>query len=123
MEARYGRKRRASGDRRLAIGLGATLLVALVAFIIWAAFGTKPSIVGTVNDFKVNNSHSMDLSVSVSNPTGKRAKCQVSAIMSNGSSVGSKEITVTDARTSAQDLTITTLQPANGAIVDVCWTY
>jgi Domain of unknown function (DUF4307) len=123
MEARYGRKRRASGDRRLAIALGATLLVALLAFIFWAAFGTKPAIVGTVTNFTVANSHSMDLTVSVSNPTGRRVKCQVSATMPNGSSVGSKEIKFTDARTSAQNLTITTIEPANGAIVDVCWTY
>lgn len=123
MEARYGRSRRARGDRRIFVVLAAVLLVGLIGFLVWAAFGAKPTIQGQVDSFKVVTNHSVSVAVTVTNPTGHRAKCQVSATMPNGSSVGSKEIAVDGAATSAQDLEIATVEPANGAIVDVCWTY
>lgn len=123
MEARYGRGRRAKGDRRLVIGLASALLVGLISFLVWAAFGAKPTIQGMVDSFKVVDDHTVALSVTVTNPTGHRAKCQVSATMPNGSSVGSLEFPVSAAKVSVHTFQITTVEPANGAIVDVCWTY
>jgi len=123
MESRYGRGRRARGDRRLVVILGSVLLVGLLVFITWAAFGNKPTIQGTVDSLKIVDNHSISVSVTVTNPVGKRAKCQISATMPNGSSVGSKEFAVGSGRVFVRDLEITTVAPANGAIVDVCWTY
>lgn len=123
MESRYGRNRRARGDRRAFLGLASVLLVGLLAFIVWATFGAKPVIGGTVDSFTATDGHSVQLTVTVNNPSGHRARCQVSATTSNGSSVGSKEISVGGGRSSVQNLQISTVEPANSAIVDVCWTY
>ena len=122
MEARYGRNRRAAGDRRLVRILAVILGLALVAFIFWAAFGAKPNITGTVTSATALNNHVVHANVTFSNPSGKPARCQVSATLDNGASVGSKEVEIPTTASSAQQLSIVTVEPATGAVVDSCWT-
>ncbi|MEN9715581.1 MAG: hypothetical protein RJA35_1048 [Actinomycetota bacterium] len=121
MEARYGRKRRANRDRKMVIGLGSALLVALVAFIVWATFGTQATVTGTVSTFNASNNHLAVVAIAVDNKTGKSVRCQVSATNANQSSVGSKEVNLAADQTSVQDINIITTQPAEGAVVDSCW--
>lgn len=122
MEARYGRKRRASRDRRLVVVLGSILMVALVAFIVYAAFGKPTEIKGNVTETKTLNIHTLTANVTFTNPTGKTARCQISAVNGAGSSVGSIEVKVPADQTSAQAISITTVETADGgAVVDSCW--
>jgi Domain of unknown function (DUF4307) len=126
MEARYGRNRKAVGDRRLVKVLAVVLGLALVAFIFWAAFGAKPNITGTVTSAAAgqgsNSTHQIQANITFSNPSGKPATCQVSATLDNGASVGSKQVQIPSDAASAQQLTIVTVEPATGAVVDFCWT-
>lgn len=122
METRYGRKRRAAGDRRLVQVLAVILGLALVAFIFWAAFGAKPNITGTVTSASALSTHEVQANVTFSNPSKEPARCQVSATLDNGASVGSIEVAIPSDATSAQQLTIVTVEPATGAVVDSCWT-
>lgn len=122
MEARYGRKRRADRDRRLVVVLGSVLMMALVAFIIYAAFGKPTEIKSAVTDIKTPTSHTLTANVTFTNPTDKPARCQVSAVNGAGSSVGSIEVKVPADKTSAQAISITTVETADGgAVVDSCW--
>lgn len=123
MEARYGRKRRASRDRQLAVVLGSILMVALVAFIVYAAFGKPTEIKSAVTEIKTPTIHTLTANVTFTNPTGKAARCQISAVNGAGSSVGSIEVKVPAEQTSAQAISITTVETADGgAVVDSCWT-
>lgn len=122
MEARYGRKRRASGDRRLVLVLGSFLATTLVAFIVWSAFFQHTEIKGSVTQFKANDNHSVTVGFEVTNRGKKPARCQVSATSESDSSVGSREIDLAANQTSVAGIRIVTDQPASGAVVDSCWT-
>jgi len=122
MEARYGRNRRAADDRRLVKVLAVILGLSLVAYIAWAAFGAKPNITGTVTSASAISSHELQANITFTNPSQKPARCQVSATLDNGSSVGSLEVAIPSDATSAQQLRIVTVEPATGAVVDSCWT-
>jgi len=122
MEARYGRNRRAAGDRRLVKVLAVILGLSLVAYIVWAAFGAKPNITGTVTSASAISNHQIQASVTFANPSQKPARCQVSATLDNGASVGSLEVAIPSDANSAQQLSIVTVEPATGAVVDSCWT-
>ena len=120
MEARYGRNRRRSADRRVTIIAAAILGVALVGFIVWAAFGRAATITGTVSVSSYNDGV-MTVSFGVDNQTGKAGVCQVSAINDNQSSVGSRQVAVAANQTFVQNLRIVAVEPATGAVVDSCW--
>jgi len=120
MEARYGRNRRRSADRRVTIIAAAILGVALVGFIVWAAFGRAATITGTVSVSSYNDGV-MTVSFAVDNQTGKAGVCQVSAINDNQSSVGSRQVAVAANQTFVQNLRIVAVEPATGAVVDSCW--
>lgn len=122
MEARYGRKRRAGRDRRLVQVLGSVLLVALVAFIVYAAFGKPTEVTGIATQTQALNRHALTTTVTFTNPTGKAATCQISAVNGAGSSVGSIEVKVPRDEVSAQRLRIITVESAEGGVVvDSCW--
>ena len=122
MEARYGRKRRANRDRRLAVALGSILMVALVTFIIYAAFGKPTEIKSAVTEIATPTSHTLTANVTFTNPTGKAARCQISAVNGAGSSVGSIEVKVPASKSSSWAISITTVETADGgAVVDSCW--
>ena len=120
MEARYGRNRRRSADRRVTIIAAAILGVALVGFIVWAAFGRAATITGTVSVSSYNDGV-MTVSFAVDNQTGKAGVCQVSATNDNQSSVGSRQVAVAANQTFVQNLQIVAVEPATGAVVDSCW--
>ena len=120
MEARYGRNRRRRADRRVTIIAAAILGVALVGFIVWAAFGRAATITGTVSVSSYNDGV-MTVSFAVDNQTGKAGVCQVSAINDNQSSVGSRQVAVAANQTFVQNLRIVAVEPATGAVVDSCW--
>ena len=120
MEARYGRGRKAQRDRRVFITIGATLLVALVAFVVWAAFGKTPTATGSVNNFKAVSSTLAVMDVVIDNPTGRALTCQISAENHDSSSVGSKQIRLAADSRGVVGLQIATVEPAIGGSVDFC---
>jgi len=126
IEARYGRKRRAGRDRKLAIGAGSVLLVALLSFIVWASFGKAPEITGTFTSIDATSAkpvgHQIVATISFTNPSGKPARCQVSALNQQSSSVGSVEVNIPADRASSQTVKIVTMEPASeSVVVDSCW--
>jgi len=122
LEQRYGRGRRARGDRRLAIWLGSILAAGLLTFIVWSAFFQHAQVTGTVTQSIVNDRHSITVSFEVKNPTGKSVTCQISAINGAESSVGSRQVRLPAGQLGAQNIRIITVQPASSAVVDSCWT-
>ena len=121
MEARYGKARKAAADKRLIVVLASLLGAALLGFVIWASFGKAPSITGVVSSVSGVGKHSLMVSLTVDNPTGKAVSCQVSAINSAESSVGSVQVDLAAGQTSVQKMQIVTVEPAHGAVVDSCW--
>lgn len=120
MEARYGLKKRAKRQRSVAIAAGSALLVALLAWIVWAAFGQPASASGTISSFKQQSNIEATMVVSIVKPANMIAICQVSAVTGNGSSVGSKQVRVGANQNTSFALAITTVQPATDAVVELC---
>lgn len=120
MEARYGRSRKAQRDRRIFIIIGGVLMVALIAFVVWAAFGKTPTATGSVNNFKAISSTLASMDVVIDNPTGHGLTCQISAENHDSSSVGSTQIELAADSRGVVGLQIATVEPAIGGSVDFC---
>lgn len=120
MEARYGRGRKAARDRRIFAIIGGVLAVALVGFIIWAAFGSKPEASGSVNNFKVVSSTLATMDVVIDNPTGKAITCLISAVNHDSSSVGSTQVKFAADSRGIVGLQIATVETPMGGSVDYC---
>jgi len=120
MEARYGLKKRANRQRRIVMVAGSVLLVALLAWIGWAAFFKKASASGSVSGFHAISNTEVTMTVTIDKPTDKAASCQVSAVTENQSSVGSRQIYVPKNGATTMQIRINTVQPAVDGVVERC---
>lgn len=120
MEARYGLKRRANRQRRLAVTAGAVLLAALLSWIVWAVFFKSPTASGSVSNFQKISNTQVEMTVFIDKPADLTATCQVSAVTDNQSSVGSKQITVRPNGATTLQVKINTVQPAVDGVVELC---
>ena len=120
MDARYGLKKRANRQRRFAVTMAIVLLVALLAWIIWAAFFKSPTASGTVSNFQKISNTRVEMTVFINKPADRAATCQVSAVTENNSSVGSTQISVPRNGATTLQVKINTVQPAVDGVVELC---
>ena len=95
-------------------------LVALLGWIIWAAFFKTPTASGSVSNFQRISNTVVEMTVSIDKPTDHAATCQVSAVTENQSSVGSKQISVAMDGVTTLNIRINTVQPAVDGVVELC---
>ena len=120
-EARYGRAKRGSRDRKLVIALGSVLGLALIAWIFAVVFFAPPKVSGEAIGFTSQSPLRASVKVQITAPMGSRVSCGVSAVNGSQSSVGFKQLnfTASDSVT-AFEVSLNTTEQASAGLVSDC---
>jgi hypothetical protein len=118
---RYGRAA-SQRTRRLVIGAGILVVLAVVAWFGWAAYASRGSATGTDIGFRVVNDASVDVTFDVTKPAGKTATCVIEALDSGFAVVGTTRVQIGPSThgVARQTVTVRTTNRATTGRVDSC---
>lgn len=120
LEARYGRRKSRTRDRRIGIASGGILGVLLVVGIFWAAFGAPPKAEGNISGIEITDATLATVKGVVTKPIDRTAVCGIAARNGNFSIIGYVEITFAEKERSVPFAVTmkTTELAASGAVTE-----
>ncbi|MCL1869634.1 MAG: DUF4307 domain-containing protein [Promicromonosporaceae bacterium] len=119
---RYGRSGGGlTRGRKIAIAVALVLAVAFAGWLALAQFMASP-VQADVVSFRVTSAEEIQIDFQVSMSPGTKAVCTVTALASDFSEVGTKQVPVGPARTDTARYTVTlrTSQKADSGVIDGC---
>jgi hypothetical protein len=120
LDSRYGKRRRANLDRRLAIVAGSALLVGGLVWIGTVVFFAPPKVSAQVVGFSYQDGQAT-VKFEVTKPAARTATCLVGAQNVASMNVGSKQVDVPAGTASKQlEVQFLTTETATSGVVDIC---
>lgn len=123
LDERYGRGRRRSFDRRLAWVAGGVLVLAGVAFLLFADWQRGNDLEFRDLDYSVIDERTVMVDVQVTTPASTEAICVIEALSESYATVGWKlvELPASEQRTKRFKTNVVTTSPATTGSVRECW--
>jgi hypothetical protein len=125
LESRYGRTPARRGlARLLAVIVGAAVLVAAIAWVIWVGlFGPTASLESRTTGYVVVDDSTVQVRYEVTVDAGRTVSCAVQALNSSFETVGWRivELPASEQRTRALTEVLRTTEPAVTGLIYRCW--